>query len=109
MSPSDTSGVAQDDFHARLHAYQDLCTTCNEAELCLGRTTLIRPIQYCENFDCYVPVEVATAGAVAPTRRTTPVAEPESKARGICSNCEERGRCAPSIRGDTVWFCEEYV
>ena len=111
MSPSDMTEVAHRGFHARRSVPHDLCTTCNEAKLCLGRTNLIRPVLFCENFDCYMPVETATAGAIAPGR--TEYVAPhfaDSKADdGICTNCEERGLCAPSRRGDTVWFCEEYV
>ncbi|MHC4471074.1 MAG: hypothetical protein ACYTDY_04130 [Planctomycetota bacterium] len=100
-------------FLEKLNAYQDLCWTCNHATACLERKTLVRPVWLCEEFDSHVPVERRV-----PVVEDLPLAavagNPGTEVRhgdyqGICTNCEERGTCLPSIRGEVVWFCEEYV
>ena len=105
-APSD-----DDDFQAALNEHLDLCWNCNSAALCLQRRTLIRPVWFCEQFDSHVPVESRPSSAPAVRQETASSRPPdmESPAKGLCVNCEKRHECVHVMRGETIWFCEEYA
>ena len=91
-----------DDFRP----YRDLCSTCNNAEACSGRSTPEHPIFFCEEFDAFVPVPVAKPARAAPPRaRRTRSA---SERGGLCMNCEHAGTCTSPRPEGGVWHCEEY-
>ena len=94
--------------------YLDLCTTCIHNGDCLGRATLIRPVHFCEEFDCH------TANGDSVTPVSTPVApvvgepvpaevEQSQGYTGICVNCDFRETCRNSRTEGGIWHCEEYA
>jgi len=95
--------VAARRFSAR--RYRDLCSTCKHAEACGGRSTLERPVFFCELFE-----------VLAPQPDLTPVRAPESESRqdageykGLCVNCANRTTCTEPRPESGVWHCEEYL
>lgn len=86
--------------------FRDLCSTCNFASDCLQRATLIRPVLFCEEFDCFVPVfkkpvEEKERYAAIP-------AADGSTHQGLCFNCTDRDVCAYTASESKTLFCEEY-
>lgn len=86
--------------------YRDLCSTCNNAGACSGRSTPEYPIFFCEEFDAFVPVLVAKlAAAVSPRpKRTLGTCERV----GLCMNCDNVETCTWPTPEGGVWHCEEY-
>ena len=83
-------------------SYNDICTTCNHLDLCVGRKDRQRPIWFCEEFDDYVAVESAFK-APKPKIRTG-----ATGLKGLCLNCENRDSCGFLKPNGGVWHCEEY-
>lgn len=92
--------------------FLDLCTTCNHRAECLSRATLIRPVHFCEQFDCctekpgdyplpYVP---KLSSPVLVTQGT----DTQPRHTGICTNCDNREICCHSCTEGGIWQCEEY-
>ena len=84
--------------------YRDLCSTCSHAEACGGRSTLERPIFFCEMFEVSAPGSALTQAAAA-----APSDGPDAgKYKGLCLNCENRADCTAPKSPGGVWHCEEY-
>jgi len=86
--------------------YRDLCSTCNHAEACSGRSTPEHPIFFCEEFDAFVPVPATEPARAVPTRPAE--RQSASKRTGLCTNCDNAETCASSKPEGGVWHCEEY-
>jgi len=86
--------------------YRDLCSNCNHAKACGGRSSPKRPIFFCEEFDVFVPVpasERARAVPMQPTRRQS-----TNEPTGLCMNCDDAETCTLPKPEGGVWHCEEY-
>jgi len=91
-----------DEFH-------DLCWTCNHSTECLQKATLLRPVWFCEEFDCYVRVQKMAEKDKAPQETVSCTIEEEAdRYEGLCRNCEDRQICAYSRTGERTLYCEEY-
>ena len=87
--------------------YRDLCSTCNHAEACAGRSTPERPIFFCEEFDVFVSVPAPQPGQAAPTQPTK--RQSTNEHTGLCMNCDNVGTCTLPKPEGGVWHCEEYL
>ena len=87
-------------------SYRDLCSTCNHAEACRGRSTPERPIFFCELFESFVPASAAPAAPAAP--RPAAPSKDAKEHKGLCMNCENRQTCSLPRPAGGVWHCEEY-
>lgn len=112
FSPLGGSAGRDDLIPDGVDEYLDLCTTCNQRAECLSRSTLIRPVHFCEQFDCctdkpgdypilYKP-KLTTPGPG--TQRTGA----QSRYTGICTNCDHRETCRQACTEGGIWLCEEY-
>ena len=93
--------------------YNDLCSTCNHAEICLSKKTRQGPVWFCEEFDDYVPVKepgVSEAGFQPAQSRDRPGTRGKEALlfKGLCINCENRFTCITSKTEGGIWHCEEY-
>lgn len=86
--------------------YRDLCSNCNHAEACGGRSRPRRPIFFCEEFDVFVPVPASQPAQAVPTR--PPERQNTSGRTGLCMNCDNAGTCTSPKPEGGVWHCEEY-
>jgi len=85
---------------------RDLCSTCNFASECLQRATLIRPVLFCEEFDCFVPV---FKKPVKETERYPAIPTADgSDHQGLCFDCMDRESCVYTTAGRKTLYCEEY-
>ncbi|MFH0945136.1 MAG: hypothetical protein V2A76_08060 [Planctomycetota bacterium] len=89
---------------ASLYEFRDLCWTCNDAVQCLDRSTLRRPVLFCEQFDDYTPVTRLIRQRPAQAR-----AEARSDLKGICMNCDEQVLCGRGRTEPAIQFCEQYA
>lgn len=98
------SAPAESPFQMALAEFKDLCWNCNDAVLCLERTTLRRPVWFCEQFDSYVPVACAERARPAASRPPQ-----NALAKGICTTCACQSDCQAVRTGQEIWFCENYT
>ena len=99
--PQYTSGRRDDS-----RPYRDLCSTCNHAEACGGRSTPERPILFCEEFDTSVPVPAAEPARAESTRSGK--RQIASKRPGLCMNCDNAETCTTPKPEGGIWHCQEY-
>ncbi len=93
--------------------YNDICSTCNHAELCISKKTRQGPVWFCEEFDDYVPVkeqDVNEAVFLPAQSQVGPGTgeNDSSQFKGLCINCENRFTCINSRTEGGIWHCEEY-
>ena len=84
-----------------------LCQTCNFNKQCGFMARTGDTVFFCEEFDSSSPVSVTAPSTDLPEKKVPAYGYP-GQARGICVNCDEREICLPGIKGDLIWFCEEY-
>ena len=86
--------------------YRDLCSNCNHAEACGGRSGPKRPIFFCEQFDVFVPVPTSEPAHAVPTQ--PPERQNTSGRTGLCMNCDNAETCTLPKPEGGIWHCEEY-
>jgi hypothetical protein len=86
--------------------YRDLCSTCNHAKACGGRSTPEHPIFFCEEFEAFVPAMSPESAPAAPARPTE--GHIASAHTGLCMNCDNAETCTSPKPEGGVWHCEEY-
>ena len=95
MGRSDASGL-----------YRDLCSNCNHAEACGGRSSPRRPIFFCEEFDVFVPVPISPPVRSLPTQPNK--RQSTNEHTGLCMNCDNAETCTLPKPEGGIWHCEEY-
>ena len=86
--------------------YRDLCSNCDNAGSCEGRTRPRRPIFFCEEFMVF-----GAAPAPEPAPGTQPQTQQASGINGhigLCMNCESADTCTLPKPAGGIWHCEEY-
>jgi hypothetical protein len=101
------------DIDSIIHSFDDICTTCNNAEVCLLQKNKIRPVWFCEQFDDYMPIvenkNVAVKSPITKSdMRSTQSTKDSREFKGLCVNCECRFDCKLCKPNGGVWHCEEY-
>jgi len=86
--------------------YRDLCSTCNHKSTCGTRSTLRRPILFCEQFDAFLPVSTSAVGKTVSPK--PPGKQDTTQYKGLCVNCENRETCTTEKDEGGIWHCEEY-
>lgn len=88
--------------------YVDLCTTCNDQNLCISDSR--RPVMFCEQFDDYTPESERSYKAVPMTDSDEigHAGTDDYKYLGLCMNCDHRKTCPLAKSEGGVWHCEEY-
>ena len=86
--------------------YRDLCSTCNHAVACGGRSTPQRPIVFCEEFDVFIPMPVAAPALDVSARAGK--RQIASKRPGLCMNCDNAETCTTPKPEGGIWHCQEY-
>jgi hypothetical protein len=86
--------------------YRDLCSTCNHAKVCGGRSTPERPIFFCEEFEAFVPLPAAELAIAVPTQPAK--RQSAGERAGLCMNCDNAETCSSPKPEGGVWHCEEY-
>ena len=86
--------------------YRDLCSTCNHAKACGGRSTPERPIFFCEEFEAFVPAPAAGVTRTVPARPTE--RHVAGTPAGLCMNCDNAQTCTSPKPEGGVWHCDEY-
>jgi hypothetical protein len=98
---------------SKLTQYNDICTTCNNAEICLAQGNKIRPVWFCEQFDDFDDTVTNSIPLLEkqPKYINYGSAKKEMDSRqfkGLCINCELRDTCANCNTESGIWHCEEY-
>ncbi len=93
--------------------YNDVCSTCNDVQLCTSRENRQRPVWFCEQFDDYVPVSEEKSvesefQIIPPWKDSNSIEAGAVQFKGLCINCENRSTCANSRVVGGIWHCEEY-
>lgn len=101
------------DIDSIINAFNDICTTCNNAEICLAQGNKIRPVWFCEQFDDFVPMDKSkNLEAKRPIPKSdiksSKSAKNSREFKGLCVNCECRFDCKLCKPNGGVWHCEEY-
>jgi len=92
-----------------LTTVNDLCVSCNEAEICaIPAESSRRPKHFCEEFDNYTANSRPRYGANLPQHRPVVFTTETAKYKGLCVNCENRAECSLSRTEGGIWHCEEY-
>jgi hypothetical protein len=91
--------------------YNDLCSTCNHADICVSKKTRQGPVWFCEEFDDYVAVKElydTTLQGTDSQDRISAGGDNTGQFKGLCINCENRHTCNYLKPNGGVWHCEEY-
>ena len=90
--------------------YYTLCSSCKHASTCTFPRDPQKPSLYCEEFEIEHGLQrkkTSKYSLKTENGHITLVKEPAGLA-GLCSDCENRQKCAfPKPEGG-IWHCEEY-
>jgi hypothetical protein len=96
---------------ARARKIRGLCSACKGQETCLHEKDKEVPVLQCEEFeacDCAPCKAPAKRARCLPDREAVLADEEGSVSRGLCVNCDNRGKCAFPKPPGGVWHCMEY-
>ncbi len=92
-----------------LTSVNDLCVSCNEAEICaIPAEDSRRPKHFCEEFDNYSANSHPSHRTNFQQYRPVLFKAENAKYKGLCVNCENRAECVHSHTEGGIWHCEEY-
>ncbi len=101
------------DINSIITSFNDICTTCNNAKICLSHGNKIRPVWFCEQFDDFVPINKdktleANSPILKSDIKSIKSAKNSKEFKGLCVNCECRFECKLGKPNGGIWHCEEY-
>ena len=90
-----------------------ICTSCANAPSCIYAKGSLQPVLDCEEFEGSLPGSAKAACKVrAPARSFAETSAEEagkSLEKGLCLDCDHRGKCTSPRPEGGIWHCEEYA